>query len=80
MTIEMLTTFFGWCTVINFAILTISTVLLVCCGKWISGVHAKLMRLDEAALAPAYFQYLAQYKTVTLTLNLVPYLALKIMG
>ena len=80
MTIETLTTFFGWCTVINFVILGISTLALVCCRSWITGIHSKLMGVEESALAPAYFQYLGQYKIVTLTLNLAPYLALKIMG
>ena len=80
MTIDILTTFFGWCTVLNFALLTASTCALVAARRPVTRFHAKLMGVDEAALPAAYFQYLAQYKIVTLTLNLVPYVALKIMA
>ena len=79
MTIETLTAFFGWCTVLNIALLTASTCMLVLAGKPIAAFHSTLMGVDEAALPAAYIQYLAQYKIVTLTLNLVPYVALKIM-
>lgn len=80
MTIETLTAFFGWCTVLNMAVLTASTCVLMLGRKPVAKLHASLTGVDEAALPGAYFQYLAQYKIVTLTLNLVPYVALKIMA
>ncbi len=79
MSIENLTTFFGWCTVINIGLLAFSTVVMLAANKPISRMHAKLFSLDEGVLQQAYFQYLAQFKIVTLTLNLTPYIALKVM-
>ena len=80
MPIETVTAFFGWCTVINIGVLSVSTIAIIVGGKSIRKLHATLFGLEESALAPAYFQYLAQYKIVTLTLNLTPYLALKILA
>lgn len=42
--------------------------------------HANLFAMDDDALNQAYFRYLAQYKALVLTLNLAPYLALKLMA
>ena len=77
MTLDLVTAFFGWCTLINIAVLLFSTFMLWVGGSSIPRIHARLFGLDEAALAPAYFQYLAQYKIVTLTMNFAPYIALK---
>ena len=80
MTIEILTAFFGWCTVINIGVLLVSTIAIFAGRKSITKIHASMFGLEEATLAPAYFQYLAQYKIVTLSLNLAPYVALKIIA
>ncbi len=80
MSLEALTVFFGWCTVINMLILTTSTIAVLGMRKPVARFHSKLMGVEEAALPAAYFQYLAQYKIVTLALNLAPYVALKIMA
>ncbi len=80
MSIETLTTFFGWCTVINSSVLLISSLTIVFGRNSIVKLHANMFGLEESTLAPAYFQYLAQYKIVTLTMNLAPYIALKILA
>lgn len=70
--------FFGWCTVINIALLCVVAIAVVLMRKWTSKIHAKMFGLDEADLSRAYFQYLAQYKLAIFIFNLVPYLALKL--
>lgn len=80
MTLETTTAFFGWCTVINAAILLFSTVMLAGGRNWSSKIHANMFGLEASAIRAAYFQYLAQYKIATITLNLTPYLALKLMA
>ena len=80
MTIETMTAFFGWCTVINFGILLASTISLLAFGSFAIRIHSRMFGMDGASLKQAYFQYLAQYKIVTIVLNLVPYLAMKIIG
>lgn len=80
MSIETVTAFLGWCTIINSVILLISTVALMSCGKWISKIHARMFEIDEPSLTLCYFRYLANFKILTIVFNLAPYLALKIMA
>ena len=80
MTIEALTELLGWASVLNIAVLMLSTVTLIAMRGVISNIHSKLFGLDEQDLGRAYFQYLAQYKIAIIVLNIAPYIALKIMA
>ena len=78
--LESLTEFFGWCTVINFAFLIITSLILMVCGTWAAGIHTKMFGVTEAETRVAYFQYLSNLKVATIVLSLVPYLALVAMA
>ena len=80
MTAETLTIFLGWCTVINISVLLLSTILLITLKEPILKIHSRLFGLDEETLSLTYFQYLGNYKVAIYILNLVPYIALKIMA
>ena len=80
MTIELLTEFLGWASVINIGVLLLSTVLVILMRGSISKIHGSLFGLNEADLGRAYFQYIAQYKIAIIVLNIVPYFSLKIIG
>jgi hypothetical protein len=79
-TLQTLTEFLGWASVINIGILFLSSIVLVLMRKSIMSTHSKMFGLDDTHLSRAYFQYLAQYKIAIFIFNLVPYIALKIMG
>ena len=76
-TSEVLTGFLGWCTVINFGVLLVTSVMLILARGSMSRTHGKMFGLDETDLARAYFQYLAQYKILALVFSVVPYVALR---
>lgn len=78
--IEVLTTFFGWCSVINVGVLVFTTVVLMLMKDAISSIHAKLFGVNQENLPLIYFEYLGHYKIAILVFNLVPYLALKLMA
>ncbi len=78
--LETVTAFFGWCTVINAGVLTLAAIMVVVMRGSISQIHARMFGLSAEDLSRAYFQYLAQYKIAVIVLNLVPYIALKIMA
>lgn len=80
MTIESITELIGWSSVINIAILLLSTLAVIGMKGVITGIHSNLFGLDEKDLGRAYFQYLAQYKIAIIVLNVAPYIALKIMA
>ena len=80
MTIELLTELFGWISIINIAILLLSTFALLGMREFITSTHARLFGLEATDLGRAYFQYLAQFKIAIVVLNIAPYVALKIIG
>ena len=79
MSIAELTTFLGWVSVINIGILLFSTFMVVTFRDACAQIHAKMFDMKKPDILRAYFQYLAQYKTLTLVFNLAPYIALRII-
>ncbi len=77
--IEQLTAFFGWCSVINMALLIFSTVLLIVLKGPISSVHSRLLGEDKQKIQGLYIDYLAYYKIAIIMLNITPYFALKLI-
>jgi hypothetical protein len=73
-----LTSLFGWMTVINFALLIFSTLMLTVMRRWVIVIHNKVTGLSADSLKPAYLYFLAFYKILIIVFNLVPYLALKL--
>ena len=78
--LEAITAFFGWTTVINFVLLFVSSIMVITTRGAISRIHGKMFGLEAADLSRAYFQYLAQYKTAIIVFSLTPYIALKLMA
>lgn len=78
MTQETLAAVFGWMAVINIAYLTLATLAIVGAQNWMIGIHKSLFDLPDADLKGAYFKWLATYKTLTMVLTVVPYIALKL--
>jgi hypothetical protein len=77
---ETLRAFLGWCTAINMGLLILASIFLVLMRGSISTIHTKMFGLSEADVSREYFQYLAQYKIAIIVLNLVPYIALRILA
>ncbi len=78
--LETMTAFFGWCTVINGGILAFGGFKVIVMRNLISGIHAKMFGLSEESLSASYFQFLAQYKIAIIVFNIAPYVALKFMA
>ena len=80
MTLPLITQFFAWCTLINFAILILATIGIYAMGDFAKRVHSRMFGIDPADLPAIYFKYLAYYKIAVLVFNLAPYLALRIIA
>ena len=80
MDLQALTTFFGWCAVLNIGFLMFSAIWIVVFRDFTKRTHTALMKVDEAALDTYYFQYLGNYKLATLVFSVVPYIALRLMA
>jgi len=75
---DTLTSFFGWCSVINVGLLSVATFVLIFMRAPVSRIHENMFDLSATDLSRAYFQYLAHYKIAILVFNVVPYIALKL--
>ncbi len=80
MSIDQLTQFFGWCSIINISVMIATSVAIVLLRGPISSLHSRLMGVSESGLPRLYFQYLGIYKIAIFIFNLVPYIALKIIA
>lgn len=78
--LETVTAFFGWTTVINFVLLFVSSIIVITTRGAISRIHGSMFGLEAADLSRAYFQYIAQYKIAIIVFSLTPYIALKLMA
>ena len=76
MDIATLTDFFKYCTIINFAILLISTITMA--SDLAYNVHTKLgvWEGSKEAYKQSMYSFLGNYKMLILVFNLVPYFAL----
>ncbi len=79
-TISQLTELLGWASVINIAYLFLATLILMFMRGTVSSIHSKMLDIDEKELSSLYFNFLGNYKIVTLVFMVAPYVALKIMG
>jgi hypothetical protein len=77
--LEAVTTFFGWTTVINFVLLAVATVSIIAMRGWMSRMHARMFGLEPPDVLRTYYQYIAHYKIATIVFSLTPYVALKLM-
>lgn len=78
MTITELTTFFGWMSIVNIALLIFYVLVLTTCRGGIQKLHAKIFGVSVDVLPTMYMEFLGRYKILIIFFNLAPYLALRI--
>jgi hypothetical protein len=76
---ENLIAFFGWCSVLNILLLSISAFFVFFLKSYISKIHSILFDISRDDIYKSYFQYLAFYKILIIVFNIIPYIALKII-
>jgi hypothetical protein len=80
MDIQTLTAFFMWCTILNIALLLLSLLFCLCAGDWVYRIHSKWFSISRETFNVAIYSFLALYKIFIFVFNLIPYLALSIVG
>lgn len=78
--IDLIKEFFGWCSVINIAMLFVSTLMIMVLRGFIVKIHAYLTGVSEEDLPRIYLEFLGNYKILIIMFNVVPYVALSIMA
>jgi len=80
MDITTVRAFFMWCTIMNGALLLLSLVICVCAADWVYRMHSKWFPIPREAFNVAIYSFLGLFKIFVLAFNLVPYVALVIVG
>ena len=80
MDFQKLTAFFKWCTIINIAVFALSTIMILAAPDFIYGAHGQLFHMPREAFDVVLYSFLGLYKIFILAFNLVPYVALRIVG
>lgn len=80
MTITVLTELFFYCTVINGALLFLWVVVMMFAPDLVYRTQYRWFPLSQEAFAETMYRFLGLFKVLFLMFNLVPWLALKIVG
>ncbi len=80
MNIQTLTAFFKWCTIINVALFVLPAIIFIAAPDIIYNWHGQLFHMPRETFDVVLYSFLGLYKIVILVFNLVPYVALRIVG
>lgn len=80
MEIDSIRAFFMWCTILNIAFLSLSSLICVCAGDWVYRIHSKWFSIPREVFNVAMYSFLGLYKVLVFVFNLIPYVALLIIG
>ena len=80
MDIQILTTFFMWCTIINGGIFILWTVLCVFAPDLVYRTQNKWFPIPRETFNVVIYSFLGLFKIVFLIFNVVPYVTLLIIG
>ena len=80
MAIQTLTTFFMWCTIINGALLALWITMCIVAPDLVYRTQKIWFPIPRETFDVVMYSFLGLFKIVFLIFNLVPYLALLIVG
>jgi Family of unknown function (DUF6868) len=80
MDIQTLTAFFMWCTIMNGALLALWTIMCMVAPDLVYRTQNKWFPLPRETFDVVIYSFLGLFKILFLVFNLVPFLALLIVG
>ena len=80
MDIDSIRAFFMWCTILNVALLVFSSLICVCAGDWVYRIHSKWFSISRENFNVVIYSFIGLYKILIFVFNLIPYVALLIVG
>ena len=80
MTLDLTRNFLGWCTILNYFILIVWCLVFKFGHEWHYGITKRSFSISEEEYDKVNFRGVAIYKVAILLFNLVPYLALRLVG
>ncbi len=80
MSVQNLSDFLLWCFVLNFGLLLWWFLMFTLAHDLVYRIHGKMFRISKDRFNEIHYQAMAFFKLIVFVFNLVPYLALKIIG
>lgn len=80
MDIEMLTRFFMWCSILNTSLLAVSFLILAFAGDWVYRIHGKWFTMPRETFNVVLYSFVGVYKIIVIVFNIIPWMALAIIG
>ncbi len=80
MDIQTLTTFFMWCTIINGAVLVFWITMCIFAPDLVYRTQSKWFPIPRETFNVVIYSFLGLFKIIFLIFNVVPYVALLIVG
>ena len=80
MDIETLRSFFMWCTLINGGLLMLWTVMFLAAPDLVYRTQRKFFPISKEVFNVVMYSFLGLFKILFLIFNLVPFIALSIVG
>ena len=77
---EKLTAFFKWCSIINGIILVLAIIGIVLGPEVGHALQSQMFQVAPGTLSAALYLFLGMFKIAWLVFNVVPYVALRIVG
>ena len=80
MSLEVVRKALLWCTVLNYGVLFVWWLCFLFAHDWMQGLHSQWFHLPREQFDALHYAGMALYKIGILLFNLVPYIALRIVG
>ena len=80
MDVQTLTTFFMWCTIINAGLLIFWALMCFAALDFVHRMHSKWFPMPRETFNVVMYSLLGFYKIIVIVFNIVPYVALQIIG
>ena len=80
MSVELVRSFLLWCTVLNYGLLLLWALLFMLPHQWMYRIWGRWFRLSAERFDAINAAGIVFYKAAVLLFNLVPYVALRIVG
>jgi Family of unknown function (DUF6868) len=80
MSVEMVGRVLLWCTIINFGLLLVWFLAFTFAHQWLQQIWGRWFRLSAETFDAVNFGLIAAYKLAILFFNLIPLIALHIVG
>jgi hypothetical protein len=80
MTVEIIRSFIGWCSVINVGVLIFWWLFFTLAHGFVYRIHGKWSKLFVEKFDAIHYMSMAFFKISIILFNIVPYIALRIVG